>query len=518
MVSKLKLALAHAAVPISQFLAAGAGGLGAVQLVNPSEEIRTGPINIEMTVQVGSQSTLLGEDLTDSLPFSVDVDLEVADLRDQPKAIEEITYIYGSDSRATSSSEIKAKIEELYGPDFDNALRNLGIKTVLLFSAGATTSVALTNFALKKINGDHINPGRTPIKKLAIPAVAIILAATTATILPVSKVDRSALMPRVEEILADPVEEFLLTGTSKMAVNFDTVSEGISTQLSRAMALEDALARAARTQQPRTDESASYLIVSDPHNLPTAPMLIEDLARAANVDGIIILGDFLNTGAQFEIEALFGIQIGETQFQGFDDIKSCKVMVGSVCDEEGNRFPIYGLSANHDVTNMENVFKLLGIIPLSTEFPEFLEGQVALDDACFVDDPSCQGEGAHAQRNQEKAGEHFIERDIGVDEGSVAPTVGFFAQSDAARVFEDNLEVIFTAGRHKFSSEKNGERVFIEVGSIGQGGPRPSNTSNAVIARFSRSPDGPVELESCTSAEWDLYGPPQRVSVSPCIE
>jgi|GEM_PF-6121289 len=544
MVSRARKIAVGAVVPISHALMGLAGGFGAVAIVQPTQEFRAGPIVLQQTVEVGSVSTFSGEELFHAPPFKVDVDLKIIDKADTPKAIQDIKEIYTSEDGTPTSEDVQASINSKFKDPFENQLRKLAIQTALVFAGGAALAMRTKkqiwelvkrgafhtanagihtyNWIARKINGDQnviklcneieipslngeklkyrgffAGVGRDLALGLAMSGMVLFASGV--------QINLEEVKPRVEEIASQPVQEYLLTGTSKMVPNFKSINDALALQLDRFTGIGTAIENGSQALiVPPSDviESKTYLIVSDPHNLPTAPQLIEAVARAGAVDGIIILGDFLNTGAQFELDSLAGYSIGETNFQGFDDIKTCVAYIADGCKEEGDPFEIFALSANHDTRTLMDALAELGIRSLEADPPDFLKGQIAMNDACFVEETTCQG-GIYKEVNAQAGAEVRDSIDFS-DDNINKPTVGFFASDSAAREFQGSLETIIFGGGHRFSyGDENGTEA-IEVGAVGAGFPRVAEYSNVVIATFDRRPNG-IDLSGCLQAQWDPF-------------
>lgn len=501
MVSKARKIAAKAAIPISQFLAGTTGGLASVELVEPSEEFRAGPLIIEQSVGTGIDSTFLDEQLFRAPPFRVEVGIKLIGKNDYPKAIDEINQIYNPQSGGSSPEHVKEQLSQLYEEPFQVAVKKLAAKTLICFVAGSSLSI----IALQQIppikkrikESSSYHPLKNTIRVIGISAAAGILATGTTAV----QINPEDIGPRVEEIVSAPIEEYLLTGTSKLSADFNEISNEISKHLMRIYTLEDAIRSSAYALNAEPAENKRFLIVSDSHNLPSGPMLIEALARAGDVDGIILMGDFLNTGAQFEVDSLSGFTIGDTSFQGFDDIKKCAEYIEGECRKENGNYPMYALTGNHDTKNLLGVLTKMGIKDFSTDPPAIFEGQLAVHDACYVDDDSCMS--AHSESNESYA--ETLRSSLWDSHNGLSANVGFFANKAAGDVFEDDLDLIFTAGTHEYSGTQKNGSTRIEIGTVGSGFPRGAKYSNAVIAEFTRDKTGHVTMTECTSMIWDLF-------------
>ena len=146
---------------------------------------------------------------------------------------------------------------------------------------------------------------------------------------------------RIESVIAAPIDEYILTGTSKSAANFETINTEINKELKRVTELEKSLRKGSKELGTQESKQVSFIIASDSHNLPSTPLTLQNLLRASNADGSILLGDFLNTGAQFEIDSLSGIKIGDVTFSGYNSIFKCKSYDAKQnCTSDGGRFPL----------------------------------------------------------------------------------------------------------------------------------------------------------------------------------
>ncbi len=556
MVSKAKKIVVAVAVPISHAVTGLAGGFAAVAIVQPTEEFRAGPIVLQQTVEVGSVSTFSGEPLFKAPPFRIDVDLKIMDKADTPKAIQEIKEIYTSDSGTPNAKDVEAAISSKYKQPFMNQLHRLIAQTALVFAGGAAlamrarnqvfnlikrgclhcTNSTIQTFNLLSRQISRNNPEPKQLKEFDIPNiegiklkyrgffvgvgrdVALGLTMSGAMIgISGSQIDIDKVQPRAEDIASQPVREYLLSGTSKMVPNFKSINDELALHLSRSTRIGRAIENGSENLQvPPSDiiESKTYLIVSDPHNLPTAPQLIEAIARAGDVDGIIILGDFLNTGAQFEIDSLGGYTIGDTHFQGFGDIKTCVEYLSGECKTEGKPFEIYALLGNHDTKTLMTELSKYGIKSLSNEPPSIFENQLTLDDACRVDGIDCQGEGMANKLNKQAGVELKDSVDFSADNVN-RPTIGFFASKIAALEFEGSLDTIILGGTHEFKNQEKNGRQTIEVGAVGAGFPRMHDSSNVVVVKFDRTPNG-VKLSNCVSAQWDPFNANEDLTVESC--
>lgn len=550
MVSKAKKIAVGFAVPISHVLLGVAGGFGAVEIVNPSQEFQAGPIVIQQTIGFGSISTFSGEKLFEAPPFDVDVDLKIIDKSETPRAIQDIKEIYTAKDGAPDSREIMDTINSKFKGPFNQNVRNLALETFFVFAAGASMAmrarthifdlakrgaIHIANAGIHTVNlanrrfmrtgnipkqfSEIVLPERPPTKlkyggfvagfgrdiALGIAMSGLAIAATG------SQIHMDKIQPRIEDIASQPVQEYLLTGTSKMVPNFASINDALAEQLGRFGGIEQAIDEGSQILSQDSTGRETFLIISDPHNLPSAPQLTEAIARAGKVDGIIILGDFLNTGAQFEIDSLSGYSIGDTDFQGFDDISKCVEYVKGECTKEGEPFGIYALLGNHDTRTLIEKLHELGIKSLSTDPPEIFENQIALNDSCFVEEDDCQ-DGIYHDINRQNADNLRDSIDF---QNPNRPTIGFFASDAAADEFDGELKTTIFGGKHEFSYDDEGGTTKVGVGAIGAGFPRVAEYSNAVIAEFARTPNG-VEMSKCLQARWDVFDASKGMEVTSC--
>ena len=328
-----------------------------------------------------------------------------------------------------------------------------------------------------------------------------------------SQIKLDNIQPRIEEIASQSFQEYLLTGTSKMVPNFASINDALALQLERVTSIERGVDQGVQNLPAQSENSKTYLIISDTHNLPTAAQLTESIARAGNVDGIIILGDFLNTGIQAEIDALGTFNFEGTEFRGFDDIKTCVEYIDGKCTKEGKQFEIYALLGNHDTRTLRTKLEELGIKSLVSDPPEFLRNEIALDDECFVEEDTCQG-GIYKDVNA-RASREFRDS-IDFSEANInRPSIGFFASDTASEEFEGVLDTVVFGGKHKFTFDDNNGSTQLGVGAIGAGLPREADYSNAVIAEFSKTPNG-LTMSNCVQAQWDVFDPGKGIEATTC--
>ena len=504
-----------------------AGGAGVLSAIEPSESIRIVGFSLQFNVSAGSSARLLGEHIADSRGIATNIDVKLIKNSDYPKAIEDFKSIYRPDKNKKEPTKALAlqRLQDLYQNKGMVLVYKLLAKYILIFSLGFASAYILSAVIFEKIK-------RSINKSLDVKPLSkktIILSFLTGVLISILFFGLNVyhlshdknITKRIESVIAAPIDEYILTGTSKSAANFETINTEINKELKRVTELEKSLRKGSKELGTQESKQVSFIIASDSHNLPSTPLTLQNLLRASNADGSILLGDFLNAGAQFEIDSLSGIKIGDVTFSGYNSIFKCKSYDAKQnCTSDGGRFPLYGLTGNHDTSNFKTELEKLGIGDLTRNEVEELPNIYALDDFCHVD-TKCSDDYHEANKKYaEQELEKFKEKYSGINAND-KPEVGFFASEDAAKVFIGELKTIVHGGKHLYGSEVKSGTKIISVGTIGAGFPRGAKYSNAVLLTFdvknndANSVNPSSSLSSCQSIIWDQYLP-NKAKINQC--
>lgn len=533
-VTRRRKALVQTILPISQIFVGIGGGTLALKWVQPTEEMRVTALRFEATLGVGRKSTFLGQTIAKTSGLTLDLDVKAPDNDEYPEAFSDIQNIFGIDTagntRPITSKEALQKINEIYGEEAQKLMLKLLAKSTATFTFGFVLGNYLAEKAIRKLKNET-QLDSLPNQSHFIKSIAIAVAmATVIQTINYKDIDKEEFLFQLENAINQPIEQYLLTGTSKAAANMDSISREVSLNVARLLKIQRDLQNGAESVEKNADNQVNYLIVSDLHNLPTAPKEIESILRAVGADGLIYLGDFLNNGAQYEVDALSGITLGDTKFQGLDDIRQCTAYDAMLkCIAEGNPFPAFALSGNHDTSTLMDNLATLGIKNLEDTKPPGLENTFALRDACYINQKECLGDYKDDEKAfGEQALNEFLEKYPDPDS---RPKIGFFASKEAAEVFinEGIFETIIYGGDHLFSVRTTNGTKVIGVGTAGAGGPRGADYSNAISVSFNLEPNIPEEkatltlgtgisptLSDCTRIDWDEFLP-GRESIEPCF-
>ena len=484
-----------------------AGAWGGIGIVSPSAERTIGPSPVEATVSWGNSVDVVGISVADTKLIGADIDPKI-DLSQQnlDQSIRRLSPIVEEFEESGDQAAFRMFLDE-YDKEINDLAIELGIKTTAVIALGALIGAWST---LKLIEKSKLYPDKTKnstyqLRHVALGTVMAILGSGSGVAYNISQLSSNEVEERLTSELEKPFKEYLQTGTSKMAFNLEQISEETQVQIGRWLRITRSLTE---TKTVDTSDQQTWAVYSDPHNLPTVPSVLESISRAGEVDALIGLGDYNNTGSDFEMDSLGGMSIGKVSFPGFNSIRSCEKWEpnGQDCQVEGQAYKHGVLSGNHDPKRLLGEFSLFGFTDLNQAKSFSGIPIVGLADACFVNSDCHNGE--YKKRNREVAEEYALK----LDKRAIPPKIGFFASEEAAKAFYGKLDTIMVGGSHEFKSEVKDDTLIIHVGSIGQGFPRTSESASMILITVKK--DG--GLASCTNISWQTMKI-EAPSLAPCI-
>lgn len=474
-------------------VACGVLGAGAAMVSQqPDAERVIGPVSVDTQVVFSPDVEVIGLPVADT-EYGIGMDVSVKVRLDN---IPEISRRLAPLAEQIASKDNHKTIVELvgdeYAPEINSMKHELIRESLLYMCFGAIAG----SFAAAKII-EKLGSERQGWRFLLASGMAGVLLVSGAEYQSLGTIDTNKSAERLSQELRQPFDKYLLTSTSDMLVNLDSIDTETRMQITRLVRIIGALNQ---KQPEEAIDSQTWVIYSDSHELPTVPGTVETLAQSTNANAVMGLGDYGNTGNEFEMGLLGGFAFDKTHFTGFDDIRTCASwnVPENVCDQRGDILPHGALSGNHDPANILDIFKDLGMTNLDqmgsfNGIPIF-----ALSDACFVDSPGCRGDDARTV-NQQYAENQLIRMEAN---GRPLPKIGFFASYDAAEVFFGKIDTLIVGGKHEFSHvERKGSEVYY-VGTVGQAFPRGAKEAGALI--LSLGADG--TLLQCGDVSWQTLG------------
>lgn len=529
MVSRFRQKAVKVTVSLAQLGIGHAGGATALQAIQPSEELRIAALKLDASMTAGNSVKFLGETVADTHFVGADLDVKILDNREYPAAFEDFNAIFSKEKeyngKTFTSNLPVARAVELYKEDAKIMLiklvgKNLAIYTGSFVSANVAASW-LYRKKVKKVIEDNPIAVKSVLKTVAAGSTVCLILHGTAI---VQIYNDDKIKTNIEKVVSQPIDEYMLTGTSTMIVKLDTITKEVDKALTRSKLLIAKANASAESINNSKGRTIKVLIVSDNHFLPTVARTVESLAKAAGVDAIIFLGDFLNTGAQFEVNSLDGINAEEinniAELKGIDKI--------DLMGYDDIDFEMFALTGNHDPSNLMKVLKGLGMKDLEQEDPRGLDSVYALSDACYVDQDDCKGNPEDNEIEYAKKRLEEFKKKYSGDNEINKPTIGFFANKSAALVFAGEFDTIFYGGDHKFSTKEVNGTQFIGVGTVSQGFGREADYANVVVADFiqeeSEVQNGSAnvnvlksELFECQSIKWQVMEKGNE-SLFPCLK
>ncbi len=463
----------------------------AVSLISqqPSAERTIGPVTIDADVAYGQDIEVLGLSAADSkYGIGMDVSIKAPDLEQIPEISRRLAPISQQIASKNNESTVLELVQKEYYPEINSMKNELVAESLLYLGVGALAGGFLSAKVLERLGQD-----RRTWKFIIASSMAGMLVVGGAEFQSLGSVNTTEAADRLSTELRQPFDEYLMTSTSDMLVNLDSINDETRKQIARLVRISNALSR-----QPSEipEDTQTWIVYSDSHGLPTAPETIETLAQSANADAILGEGDYGNTGNEIEMDLLDGLSLNETNFIGFNDIRTCDSWdaLKSSCSKRGDRLPHGALSGNHDPENIYSIFNQLGMINLDQARSFNGVPIFSLSDACFVDSPGCRGDDAKTV-NQEYAKHQLIDLQ---NSGDPLPKIGFFASYDAADEFIGEIDTLIVGGRHEFSHKsKDGSEIYY-VPTVGQAFPRGAREAGALI--LSIQSDG--TLLQCSNVSW----------------
>lgn len=463
----------------------------AVSLISqqPSAERTIGPVTIDADVAFGQDIEVLGLSAADSkYGIGMDVSIKAPDLEQIPEISRRLAPISQQIASKNNNSTVLELVQEEYYPEINSMKNELIAESLLYLGVGALAGGYLSAKVLERLGQD-----RRTWKFIVASSMAGMLVVGGAEFQSLGSVNTTEAADRLSTELRQPFDEYLMTSTSDMLVNLDSINDETRKQIARLVRISNALSR-----QPSIapTDAQTWVIYSDSHGLPTAPETIETLAQSANADAILGEGDYGNTGNELEMDLLDGLSFDGTNFIGFNDIRSCASWdtQNSSCTKRGDRLPHGALSGNHDPAIILSLFDQLGMDNLDKAKTFNGIPIISLADACFVDSSGCRGDDAKTV-NQEYAKQQLFDLQ---SSGDPLPKIGFFASYDAANEFIGEIDTLIVGGRHEYSRKsKDGSDIYY-VPTVGQAFPRGAREAGALI--LSIQSDG--TLLQCSNVSW----------------
>lgn len=487
----------------SVIVACGALGAAASMISQqPSAERTIGPVSIDAEVAYSPTIQVLGLTAAESrYGIGMDIDIKAPDLDEIPDISRRLAPIAQTVASNKNESTVLELIQEEYTPEINGMKNELIAESLLYLGVGALAGSFLSAKLLEKLGNN-----RQSWKFVLASTVVGVLAVGAAEFQSLGNVNSDNSAERLSQELRQPFDKYLMTSTSNMLVNLDSINEETRKQIERFVGITNSLSRF----QPAIDaDSQVWLVYSDSHVSPTAAETIETIAQAANADAITGLGDYGNTGNDLEMDVLDGLAMDQTYFIGFNDIRTCKTWdeLSDICKERGELLPHGAVSGNHDPEKIVALFDQLGMTNLNEATSFNGISIVSLADACFVDSVGCRGDAVETI-NRDYANNQLIQLKAS---GSPMPKIGFFASYDAADVFIGEIDTLIVGGKHEFSHiTKDGSEIYY-VPTVGQAFPRGAKEAGALILTVKS--DG--ALLQCSNVSWQTLKT-KTPSISSC--
>lgn len=478
------------------------GAATSMVALQPDAERTVGPVSLDAHVVFADDIEVLGLPAADSsFGIGMNVGVKVPDLDELPQISRRLAPITQQIASKDNHDTVLNLVKKEYTPEINSMKNELIRESLLYMGMGALAGSFLAAKVLERFGQD-----RQSWRFITTSSLIGILIISGAEYQSLGSIDAEQSANRLSHELQRPFDEYLLTSTSDMLVNLDTINEETSKQIARIVKISSALTQ----KPPETPQKAqTWVIYSDAHELPTAPATIETLAQSSNADALLGLGDYGNTGSEFEMDLLNGLKVDATSFIGYDDIRTCKTWnnVKDVCAQRGIPYLHGALSGNHDPASIIDIFKNLGMIDLDQSRQFNTVPIIALSDACFVDSEGCRGDDTKT-KNQQYAKDQLIRLEAS---GDPMPKIGFFASYDAAEEFVGKIDTLIVGGKHKFSHDSRDGSEIYYIGTVGQAFPRGAKEAGALL--ISLLPDG--QLVQCNNVTWQTLqtsGP----KIEPC--
>lgn len=465
------------------------GAATSLMTQQPSAERTIGPVSIDAEVALSPDVQILGLTAVDSkYRIGMDIDFKLPEIKEIPDISRRLAPITQEIASSQNETTILELVQEEYSPEIKSMKNELIRESLLYLGVGALVGSYASAKILEKLGQD-----RRSWKFIVASSFAGVLVVGAAEFQSLGNINTEKAAERLSIELRQPFDEYLLTSTSDMLVNLDTINEETRKQIARLVHISGALTK----QQPEIPQNAqTWVIYSDSHGLPTAPETIETLAQSANADAIIGAGDYGNTGNEFEMDLMDGFELNGVSFLGFNDIRGCKTWEESneTCTKRGELLPHGALSDNHDPIEIVSLFPTLNMTNLDQSNAFNGVPVFALSGACYADTIGCRDDEAKTI-NQEYAQEQLVRLQSSAEP---MPKIGIFASYDAAEVFAGSIDTLIVGGKHEFSRvSKEGSDIYY-LPTVGQAFPRGAKEAGALI--ISVSDDG--TLLQCRNVSW----------------
>jgi hypothetical protein len=468
------------------------GAIGAATALftqQPNTERTIGPVGVEAEVAYSPEVQVQGLTAAESMyNIGLDVEIEFPNPEEFPDISRRLSPIAQNITSGKDKATVLELIQREYSPEINDMKNELVIESLLWLGAGALIGSFMGAKAMERLGQD-----KHSLKFIAATTLVGALIVGGAEFRSLGGINTDDAAEKLSQELQQPFDKYLMTSTSKWLADLKGINEETRKQIERFVGIINTLSR----YQPAVDdESQVWLVYSDSHLYPPAPETIETIGQAAKVDAITGLGDYGNMGNDLEMDLLGGFTRDQTEFIGFDDIKTCITWDSllDMCKERGDRLPHGAISGNHDPGKIAALFDKLGIANLNKAKSFNGVSIFALADACFVDSEGCRGDNARIV-NQEYA-ENQLEILKSSDEP--VPKIGFFASYDASEVFIGELDTLIVGERHEFSHVTNDGSEIYYVPTVGQAFPRGAEEAGVLILTI--KPDG--TLLQCSNVSW----------------
>jgi low affinity Fe/Cu permease len=478
------------------------GAASALFTQHPDTERTIGPTNIEAAVTFSQSVEVSGLAAADtSYGIGLDVDIKAPELNKIPEISSRISPIAKQIADKSNEETVLELIQKEYSSEISSMKNELIRESLLYMAMGALAGSYVSAKTIEKLSGNRQN-----WKFIACSSTAAMMLLSGAAYQSLGNLDTTDMAERLSKGLRQPFDEYILTSTSDMLVNLESLNLETQKQIRRVVTISEAL-----SQKPNISpvDSQTWVIYSDAHDLPTVPSTLQTIAQTSNANAVLGLGDYGNTGESLEMELMDGLQFESTEFIGYDDIKKCTSwnQQTDVCALLGDPIPHGALSDNHDPRSIYNTFSNLGMISLDDAHSFQGIPIYALSGACYVESTDCRGDNAK-KVNRDFAIEQLNRLEMS---GQPMPEVGFFASYDAAEEFVGKVDTLFIGGRHQFSVEERGGSRLIYLDTVSQGFPRGAKQAGSLIIKMST--DG--TLLECNSVQWQSLSQSEP-SIKPC--
>lgn len=483
------------------------GSYVALGITDPSASEVIGLSRVEVETNTSGSVEALHAPLTDtSTGIGLHITLDPTVNEDDTALIaNKLPQVAERISEADAGEEVFDIFADEYSVELETLARDIAIKTGRTLAIGGLIGLGAGLLLARKANlwvpPETIGRKGLLVGTLVLSSLGLSAAEMGTTYL---SVDQTAAVRNFELRVKNLVNDQLASSTRSAVYNLDAIGVEVQKQLRRALGYTN-------LPEPRdTSNETIFVIGADEHNHPLAARTYRTLARAANAEGILSLGDTVDNATVPEQDALSGIDPFGVHFEGYQEITSCQVFnAKGECTKPGEQFPFAILDGNHRLADPEATKRLLGMTDLhqATSF----EGVTlaALSDACADFTLDCSNGNAKAENI--KQAEAYLAQ---LEEAGELPDSIFLASYDAVEVFAGKIPYIFAAGKHAFDTKEVKGSTVIYVGSIGQGGFRGAREASALIVSLDNQSGA---VRTCTAVRWQATDSAYQPTVQNCF-